>query len=586
MAEQRRDGYVPIGDYAVLGDGRTVALAAADGRIDWLPLPALHAPPVFAALLDPAEGGYLELRPRQPFTVTRRYRGNAPILESTYTTTDGSVRVVEALTGPQSWGELVRRADGLAGHVPMTWTVRPGTRFGTAQPWTEGLVVHCGDQHLAIRCFDAGDPVVTAQAVTGEFTTAPGSSAIVALACGDDGPVPLPGRGDLIGRLDAVQGRWRSWESALTYDGRWRDAVWRSALMLKLLQFGPTGAVAAAATTSLPERIGGDQNWDYRYMWVRDAAFTVDALLGLRLEAEAHAALSFLLRCISSTGPELKVFYRLDGGLDDSEQRLTAPGYRGSRPVRSGNSAAGQTQLGTYGHLLDAVGRYLDAGHVLDPRTGRLLADVADRCCDDWKGADSGIWELPDDRHYTQSKMGCWAALDRAVRLHEQGRIPSNHADRWRRERDLIHDWVDEHCWSPAKNAYTFYAGTDDLDAATLLAAQTGFDRGARLAGTVDAIRRELADGPLIHRYTGSRGREGAFLACSFWLASALAALGRRDEAAGQMDATVALANDLGILSEEISVKDHGALGNVPQALSHLALISAALQIDPAAAGQ
>jgi GH15 family glucan-1,4-alpha-glucosidase len=377
-----------------------------------------------------------------------------------------------------------------------------------------------------------------------------------------------------------VTGRWESWESTLTYDGRWRDEVRRSALMLKLLQFGPTGAVAAAGTTSLPERIGGDRNYDYRYMWVRDASFTIDALVGLKLEAEAHAALAFLLRCIGSTGPELKIFYRLDGALDNSEQQLSAPGYRGSRPVRSGNSAADQTQLGTFGHLLDAVGRYVDAGHLLDPRTGRLLADVADRCCDDWAGADSGIWELPDNRQYTQSKMGCWAALDRAVRLHERGQIPSTHADRWRHERDLIHDWVDEHCWSAAKNAYTFYAGTDDLDAATLLAAQTGFARGERLAGTVEAIRRELAEGPLVYRYTGSDRQEGAFLACSFWLASALAALNRRDEAVKQMDETVALANDLGIMSEEISVKDHRALGNVPQALSHLALINAALQID------
>jgi GH15 family glucan-1,4-alpha-glucosidase len=584
IVEQRADGYAPIGGYAVLGDGRTVALVAADGRIDWLPLPTLHAPPAFAALLDPHEGGYLELRPRKDCSVSRRYRADSPILETTYQTDDGTVRVTDALTDVLPWTELVRRVEGLDGRVPMTWSVRPGTRFGTAQPWTErhayGLLAHCGDQHLAVRHYDAGTPRVAPHAITGRFTTEPGSSAVIAVAASNDAPVPLPQRAGLEAHLEATAQRWQAWQATLNYEGRWREPVRRSALMLKLLQYEPTGAVAAAATTSLPERIGGDLNWDYRYMWVRDASFTVDALIRLGLHAEVHAALTFLLRCIRSTTPDLKVFYRLDGDLDETERILAAPGYRGSTPVRSGNGAASQTQLGTFGHLLDAVWRYVEEGHVLDPPTGRLLADLADRCCDQWPHADAGIWELHTDRHYTQSKMGCWAALDRAVKLHEIGQIPTTHVHRWRQQRDLIHAWVDENCWSARKNAYTFYAGTDDLDAATLLAAQTGFDRGDRLAGTVEAIRRELADGPLVHRYSGAQDLEGAFLACSFWLVSALATLGRHAEAADWMDATVALANDVGILSEEMSTKDGSALGNVPQALSHLALINAALGLD------
>jgi GH15 family glucan-1,4-alpha-glucosidase len=277
----------------------------------------------------------------------------------------------------------------------------------------------------------------------------------------------------------------------------------------------------------------------------------------------------------------LKVFYSLDGSVPDSEETLAAAGYRDSRPVRSGNGAASQTQLGTFGDLFDSVWRYVEAGHVLDPPTGRLLADLADRCCDMWPTQDAGIWELHVNRHYTVSKMGCWVALDRVMRLHVGGHVPGTHAFRWERERDMIRQWIHRHCWSAEKQSYTFYAGTDELDAAMLLAGQNGFDRGPRLAGTVAAIRRELACGPLVYRYTGMADEEGAFLACSFWLVSALAALGRDAEAAEQMSASVALANDLGVLAEQMDPEDRSMLGNVPQALSHLALVNAAHALHP-----
>jgi GH15 family glucan-1,4-alpha-glucosidase len=570
--------YAPLESYAALGDGRTVALVGADGRIDWLPTPAMHSPPAFAAVLDPDEGGFVALRPTIPFETSRRYRPGTPILETVFRTDSGEVRVTDALTGP-SWTELVRLVEGVSGEVPMGWEVRPGTRFGSARPWAEqqtyGVLVHCGDQHLAVRTFDAGRPHVGSHVVSGEFRSAPGRRTVIALAVGDDGPIPMPGRDDLLSRLAATGRRWESWAATVRYDGPWRDEVRSSALMLKLLQYEPTGAIAAAPTTSLPERIGGDKNWDYRYMWVRDTAFTVDALIRLGLHSEVHAALAFLLRCVRSTTPYLKIFYDLDGAVPEAEGTLDAPGYRDSRPVRSGNGAASQIQLGTFGHLLDAVWQYVDAGHALDPATGRVLADLADRCCDLWSHPDAGIWELHVDRHYTQSKMGCWLALDRALRLHENGQIPTTHAGRWRTERDLIHAWVDEHCWSSSKKSYTFYAGADDLDAATLLAGPFGFDRGDRLAGTVAAVERELTDGPMVYRYTGMREEEGAFVACSFWLVSALALVGRRDEAAARMKDAVALGNDVGVLSEQVDRT--GSLGNLPQALSHLALINAAV---------
>ncbi|MEU4244724.1 glycoside hydrolase family 15 protein [Actinoplanes sp. NPDC026619] len=584
----RVDGWTPIEQYAAIGDGRTVALVAGDGRIDWWPLPAIDAPPVFAALLDPEHGGHLQLCPAEAFTAARRYLGESNVLETTLTTARGQVRITDALTitaaGRLPWTELVRRVEGITGTVPMVWAVRPGTRFDTAQPWAEQrqgtVLVHCGDQHIALRCFDIGDPVVKPRVVTGRFTATVGSSGTFALAASDDAPVYLPGRRHLEARMDATVRHWHAWANGMTYEGPWRAGVRRSALALKLLQYQPTGAIAAAATTSLPERVGGDKNWDYRYMWTRDTAYTVDALIRLGLHAEVQAALTFLLRCARDTAPDLKVFYSLDGSNPAAEHTLSAPGYRNSRPVRSGNGAADQTQLGTFGDLFDAVWRYVEAGHVLDPPTGRLLADLADRCCDLWRTEDAGLWELQAKRHYTVSKMGCWVALDRAVKLHERDAIAVTHTDRWRHERDAVHTWVNGHCWSSGKQAYTFYAGTDDLDAATLLAGQTGFDRGERLAGTVAAIRSELADGPLLYRYTGMQKKEGAFLACSFWLVSALASLGRHEEAAAQMDAAARLTTDLGLLAEQMDPADRSMLGNVPQALSHLALINAAFALQ------
>ena len=580
----RKDGFAPIESYAVLGDGRTVALVAQDGRIDWWPLPTVDSPPVFAAVLDPDTGGYLALAPRSPFTVERRYLPGTNVLETVCTTPEGQIRIVDALTlghsGPLPWTELVRQVEGIEGSVAVEWTVRPGTRFESVRPWTEGkrgtLLLHVGDQHLALRAFDVGEPVADRHAVGGRFTTTPGSRHLVALTSNDAAPVYAARREELGARLQLTIERERGWSGTVRYDGRWADAVHRSALALRLLVHRPTGAVAAAATTSLPERIGGDKNWDYRYMWVRDTSFVADALLSLGLDEEVQAVVDWLLGTVRRTTPELHVFYKLDGSVPGGEETLRAPGYRGSRPVRSGNGAAGQTQLGCFGDLFDTVWRYVDAGHLLDPGTGRMLADLADSCCDLWMTEDSGIWELPAQRHYTISKMGCWTALDRAVRLAEAGEIATDHARRWADEASAIRAWVDEHCWSGPKQSYTFYAGTEDLDAATLLAGRTGFDRGPRLAGTVAAVRRELARGPLVHRYTGMDREEGCFLACTFWLVSALVALDRADEAHRLMDEAVGLVNDVGLLAEEMDPDSGAMLGNVPQALSHLSLINAA----------
>jgi GH15 family glucan-1,4-alpha-glucosidase len=581
----RIDGYAPIESYAALGDGRSVALVADDGQIDWWPVPAMDSPPAFAAILDPEHGGALRLRPAAAdFAVERRYVPGTNVLETAFITPTGRVRVTDALSvggaGPLPWNELIRRIDGIEGEVKMGWEVAPGSRLGTAAPWTSitdrAVTIHLADQHLGVLCFDVGDPVVVPHGVSGEFTTAVGSVGLLAVVSADSEPIFLPTEQDFHHHLDRTIRRWREWSDDVRYDGPWSEAVVRSALALKLLLYEPTGAIAAAPTTSLPERIGGDKNWDYRFMWVRDSSFTVDALMELGLHEEVQSAVSFLLASLRRTDPDLHVFYTLAGTRPGEGRELDVSGYRMSRPVREGNEASTQTQLGTFGDLFDTIWHYQRNGHWLDPDTGRMLMRLADRCCDIWRQPDSGIWELPDDEHYTISKMGCWVALDRALRLADSGALHDGHVDRWRSEAEEIRSWVNRHCWSSQLGSYTLFAGSDSLDAATLLAGRTGFDRDYRLAGTVAAVREHLADGPLVYRYTGMQQDEGAFLACSFWLVSALAHLGRLDEATAMMDAATALANDVGLLAEQLAGDARTMLGNHPQGLSHLALIDAA----------
>jgi GH15 family glucan-1,4-alpha-glucosidase len=340
--------------------------------------------------------------------------------------------------------------------------------------------------------------------------------------------------------------------------------------------------MAAAATTSLPEKIGGDRNWDYRFAWVRDSSFAIDALLRIgRLEL-VHSALRWLLDAVERTHPRLNVLYDLDGGVPDQCEELPLPGYRGSHPVRKGNTASPQLQLGCYGDLLETVSMYVQDGNDLGPDVARRIAEVASFTCRIWMKEDSGIWELDDLQHYTSSKIDCWVALDRALGLAERGAIPGADADDWRRERDRIRAFVETRCWSESRGSYTFYADTDDLDAAVLLAARTEFadPKGERMAGTITAIREELADGPFVYRYSGAQELEGAFLACSFWLVQALARAGRGDEAAELMDDVVALSNDVGLFSEQIDPGSRELLGNFPQALTHLSLVSAAFALE------
>ncbi len=587
LSPGRVDGFMTIGDYAAIGDGRTVALVATDGSIDWLCLPELDSPSTFAAILDPAAGGSFSLAPSIPYTVTRGYLPQTNVLVTDYRTDRGAVRVTEALTVDPAqtapWRELVRRVEGVSGEVPMQWRLRPRFSYGSRSIDPERrdgvLLWRDGELQVALRCWEAGEPEVGADAVEGAFLASEGRTSVLALLARDQPALPIPERASVERRLEATARMWRQWVSGSNYDGPWKDAVERSLLALRLLARNPSGAVAAAGTTSLPETVGGSRNYDYRFAWVRDLSFTVDALLRVGMRELAHDSVTWLLQAVERTSPRVDPVYTLDGGVLRSQSTLQLDGYRGSAPVHIGNQAGSQLQLGGFGDLLETIWMYVGSGNVLAPAAGERLADSADLLCAIWSRPDAGLWELGDYAQYTTSKIGCWSALERILDLAAREQVPARHLDRWRAERDRVRGYIDTQLWSESKRSYTMKAGSDMLDCGVLLAARRGFadPRGERMNATIDALRSELgAGGPLLYRYSGMNDEENAFLACSFWMIEALALAGRHDQAAEAMDGLVALANDVGLYSEEIEPDSHALRGNLPQALTHLALISAA----------
>ena len=585
----RQDDALPLDQYAALGDGRSVALAGADGSIDWLCVPGLDSKPLFDRLLAGAEGGRCSITPAGPFTVTRAYRPDSNVLEQVFTTPDGTARVTASLnsgiSGRLPWIELAHRVEGLTGTVRFDVDVRVGERLQQATPWREpsphGDVLHIDGVVCAFRADSAVQRTREHEAgVQAVLATSPGSRSILAVLATADEPLILPPLDSIDARIDRSDQSWREWCGNLSYAGPYAEDVRRSALALKLLLHSPTGAIAAAATSGLPERIGGPKNYDYRYAWVRDVAYTIKAFLRVGATEEARAAFAWLVTTIRRHDSTIRTMYRLDGALAPRESALDLPGYRGSQPVLQGNDARDQLQLGVFGDVLETAWLFVHSGHVLDLVTRRLLAVLVDRCADLWRSKDSGMWELREPQHYTMSKLGCWTAMDRAVRLAESGQIDASHAERWRRTRDAIRDWIDAACWSDARQAYALHPGTDRLDAAILLATRFGFERTDRLALTREAVRRELTHGPLVYRYSGAAEEEGTFLACAFWLVESYALLGEHAAARRQMDALLAVTKrNLGLLNEQMDAVTHAMLGNVPQALSHLALIHAAVAI-------
>jgi GH15 family glucan-1,4-alpha-glucosidase len=591
----RRDGFLPIADYAAIGDGRTAALVGLDGGIDWLCLPDFDSTSIFAAVLDPDRGGSFSLQPLEPFESARSYRNGSNVLETTFRTDAGAARVTDAMTlvddaDLSPMREVVRYVECLEGRVTLGWAVAPRFAYGTRPARFERrgahLVASHGPDAVALSSWDAGTPEAAGGVVRGEFELRQGASAVFSLVFAAREPLTLVGRDDVERRLEQTADFWPRWSARARYDGPWRDAVIRSALALKLLVFAPSGAIVAAPTASLPEAIGGGRNWDYRFTWVRDAAYALSALLALGYDDEAHAFFWWLMHASRLTRPRFEVLYRLHGGGSTDETEFEElGGYRHSRPVRLGNAAAAQTQLDVYGAALDAIWLHAEAHGEIEAETGASIAKVADFVADAWRGADSGIWEVRSDPvHFVQSKAMCWVALDRAAKLAERGLIPDRR-DRWRAEAEEIRRFVETEGWDERRRSYLRAPELDEVDGSLLTLFLTGYDdpSGPRMQGTLEAVRRELGAGPLVDRYRGEDGigdDQGVFVTCSFWMVDALARSGRIDEASELMDELVARANDVGLYAEEIDPASGEFLGNFPQALVHLALINAAITLE------
>jgi GH15 family glucan-1,4-alpha-glucosidase len=593
---ERRDGYLPIEDYAAIGDGRTLALVGRDGSIDWMCLPELDSPSVFGALLDPPRGGRFAVEPVDPYTVQRAYLERTNVLQTTFTTDTGSVTLTDAVTMDAGqvtpWRELVRSLKGVSGHVTLRWHLEPrfgyGERAGEFRRGANALVTIDGDLQLALLAWGIGDPEIRNGAAAGEFGLGEGDEAMLVLVAAGEHPLALPTRDSVARRLQDTCRVWRAWVSGHTYDGPWSSALERSLLALRLLADGRTGAIAAAGTTSLPEALGGRRNYDYRFAWVRDLSFTLDALMRIGMPELPYASLGWLLESVSHTHPRIDPVYQLTGKVLRAQHPIDLAGYRGTRPVNVGNQAGSQLQLGGIGDLMETVWLAVQHDAMLTPETAERLADIGDLACEIWRNRDAGLWELGSYEHYGTSKLGCWVAFDRLLSLVERGTVPARHVERWREERQAVQTYIERELWSDHRGSYLMCAGKEALDCGMLLAARRGFPDpdGRRLTGTIDAVRAELGAGDgLLYRYSGMQQEENAFLACSFWMVEALAVAGRVDEAVELMDGLVALGNGVGLYSEEMEPGTHAMRGNFPQALTHLALINAAVLVHERRSG-
>jgi GH15 family glucan-1,4-alpha-glucosidase len=578
-----------IEDYALIGDMETAALVGRDGSIDWLCLPRFDSGACFAALLGTKDHGRWIISPvADPLDIRRRYRPSSLVLETEFTTAAGVVRLVDCMPPRDHAPDLIRIVEGVRGSVPMRMELVIRFDYGSIVPWVQrqdhGLRAIGGPDAVSLRSTVPlrGVDLTT----TAEFTVQPGE------------PVPFvftwhpshldpPAPPDPVAAVSGTDAWWRRWCDQFASEGPWRDQVLRSAITLKALTYAPTGGIVAAATASLPERIGGVRNWDYRYCWLRDATFTLYALTLCGFRSEAGAWRDWLLRAVAGDPARLQIMYGVRGERRLDEIELPwLPGYERSAPVRVGNAAVTQRQLDVYGEVMDALhvarresGKPHEAAWALQKVILEYLETI-------WPEPDEGIWEVRGPRRqFTHSKVMAWVAFDRGIKAIERFELPGP-IDRWRLQRDRLHAEVCNRGFDERRNTFTQFYGSAELDASLLMLPLVGFlpADDPRVIGTVEAIERHLVVDGFVHRYpTSEDGRidglpagEGVFLPCSFWLADNYVLQGRYDKARRLFDRLLALANDVGLLSEEYDPVGRRLLGNFPQAFSHVSLINTA----------
>jgi GH15 family glucan-1,4-alpha-glucosidase len=594
--------YPPISDYALIGDCRSAGLISRGGSLDWLCLPRFDSPSIFAAVLDAENGGRFLVQPNGEFRTERRYLTNANVLETVFRTPTGAcvLRDLMSVSSEEDKRahltpehEVLRELEGLEGEVEIEILYDPRPDYGRVRPLLEERGA------LGLRCEVDGASLTLRSELPLELTdddrSARGASRIrsgerkyLSLTYSVEAPAVVPLLGEVArGRIDRTVHWWREWANRCAYEGPYRDAVVRSALTLKLMTYAPSGALVAAPTTSLPEALGGVRNWDYRYCWLRDASFTLRALFTLGFREEAEAYINWLLHATRLTWPELHVLYDVFGEARLPEQELPhLEGYAGSRPVRIGNDAQDQLQLDVYGEVINGAARFLDRGGRFDSDTSRMLDGLGRTVCRRWREPDEGIWEGRSGRfHNTHSKVLCWVALDRLIEMHEAGYLDVS-VDLFRADRDEIRKEIEAHGYNERIGSYTRTFDGDEMDASLLTLPLYGYIEGThpRMRSTCARIHEKLARDGLVYRYEtgtddGLPPGEGAFGICSFWAVECVARGGNVGAAARSFEQLLTYANDVGLFAEEIDPDTGAALGNFPQAFTHIGLINAALTL-------
>jgi GH15 family glucan-1,4-alpha-glucosidase len=590
-----------IGDYAIIGDCRSAALISRAGSIDWLCWPRFESPAQFCALLDSARGGCFAIRPAAEFTTLRRYIDDTNVLETTFNTATGSARLTDLMPvaseaekrrALRPEHQILRRIECTEGQIEMQLQYAPRPDYARRPPRLRergkfGIYEEHAGQLLTLT---ADVPLLLSadsSSAEAQFTLRQGERRYASLVFSDSEPAIIPPLGEEADqKIRTSINWWRDWSSRCRYQGRHRDAVIRSALVLKLMTFAPSGAVVAAPTTSLPEAFGGVRNWDYRYCWLRDASLTLQALHDLGYTVEAEAYLAWLVHATRLTWPKLQPLYDVYGERDVEETQLDhLDGFAASRPVRVGNAAGNQLQLDLYGEVVDAVFQFTRRGGRLDRTTSRMLAGFGETVCRCWREPDEGIWEIRGERQqHTFSKVMCWVALDRLVKLHDAGHVRIAR-DRLVAVCDEIRCEIERRGFSGRLGSYVAVFDGDELDASLLQLARYGYvdAESERMRGTIQAIRARLGRDGLIYRYLnlsdGLPPGEGAFGICGFWAVDALARSGDLDGANAAFEHLLAYGNDVGLFAEQIDPDTGRALGNFPQAFTHIGLIDAALTL-------